>query len=249
MNASDELARAQDILKRLDEHLRRAIWYAELLKRSTFEKDVNDAFGESYESWGAIYIRQALQEALIAALMRILHGDWKGKDTASLDVLNNILKKDGFISHLKETGQQNVASHVSVDNIAFPNDGNLSEDDKKNIADSIERSKVEGFLERFDETHQALSEDLSKIKGDAERAAVKDYRDSQVAHIALLRNTKSKKNPKLKYNQILNLLEKTVAVIEKANLLITQTHMNYADSKKHAEKCADLFWRRVAHLQ
>lgn len=101
-----ELDKARKIIEKMSSNINKAIWYSALYERValTVDGDIENAFDNSYEAWGLKFSSEALLDALVMALMRIVYGDTE--NTASLLNLMKILKKRGVFKLLEEESDE-----------------------------------------------------------------------------------------------------------------------------------------------
>ncbi len=99
-NPKSDLEKARKISEKIEENALQANWYAALYERIAFKEDIGKAFGFSFEAWGLIKCSDALLDALIMALTRIVYGD--RENTASLLSLLEILKRPGVFELLEQ---------------------------------------------------------------------------------------------------------------------------------------------------
>ena len=105
-NPQLELETARRIIEKMYSNIIRATWYSALYERiaSKGNEDIGKAFGSSYEAWGLHFSSEALLDALVMALMRIIYGD--EENTASLLSLIKILNKKGVFKLLEEENEE-----------------------------------------------------------------------------------------------------------------------------------------------
>jgi len=105
-NPKQELEKARKIIKKINVNIFRATWYSELYGRValTKDRDIEIAFDNSFEAWGLKFSSEALLDALVMVLMRIMYGD--KENTASLLSLMEILKKKGVFKLLEEESDE-----------------------------------------------------------------------------------------------------------------------------------------------
>ena len=99
-NPTSDLEKARKISEKLEENVLQANWYAALYERIAFNEDIGNAFGISFEAWGLEKCSDALLDALVVVLMRIVQG--RGDNTASLQSLIETLKRPGVFDLLKQ---------------------------------------------------------------------------------------------------------------------------------------------------
>lgn len=101
-----ELEKARKIIEKMYSNIIRATWYSALYERVALSQDgdIGKAFGRSFEAWGLEFSSEALLDALVMALMRIIYGD--NENTASLLNLMGILKEKDVFTLLEEENEK-----------------------------------------------------------------------------------------------------------------------------------------------
>lgn len=105
-DSKQELEKARKIIERMYSNIIRATWYSALYERVALkeDEDIGKAFGSSFEAWGLQFSSEALHDALVMALMRIVHGD--EENTASLLNLIKVLKTEGVFKLLEDENDE-----------------------------------------------------------------------------------------------------------------------------------------------
>ncbi len=232
---------AKQILERLDHDLREAIWCDALFRRVQQHDDVSESFGNSYETWGLIYSHRALFFNLTMALSRIIGGETDRESTASLIKLNEIVKCDEFGEYLKKE-QLNAINGLTINDMIFTSE--RSKEEKEHLCQSFNEYDRSVFLEKFDDNLREIRSLFEKTKGMCGYGVLKNFRDSKLAHSSVSLSPR-KGMPSLKYQHVTDTLDAVTKIISQSNLFIFRTWRGYEDTKQHADKCADLYWKKV----
>ncbi len=236
-----ELEKARRIAEILEQNVYQASWYAALYERVVFNPDIGKSFGRSYAAWGVVKCQEALHDALVSAVIRIIRGD--GDNTASLSTLIKIVKKPEIIKLLEDESLQ-AAERVDT-KFMFPQD--LHEETIKSLrADHKERRK-KGAVENLHKHIRALDEMARKIQSDHQHANVNSYRNTTVSHQAI--EIDPKKHKQAKYGDAPDLLKKLYPVVDLCVALVTGVSTDFEYHAEEAQRCAGDFWERAAHIK